>query len=171
MVLVSMKALFDLTISLQFYLTGHPLYFTTQAGRTPRDYYSNTELLGIMQVRQRIQDILERPIPEPKLATSGSHHMYISTGLKAKRVPPPTTIDGKYVAEHLGTALTLALAEIADCRPWDPIEYLGQWLYKYRENRNYIEKVPPLSLSVSLPLSLCLSVCLSLSLSLSASQI
>ncbi|XP_022307221.1 uncharacterized protein LOC111113324 [Crassostrea virginica] len=110
------------------------------AGRTPRDYYSNTELLGIMQVRQRIQDILERPIPEPKLATSGSHHMYISTGLKAKRVPPPTTIDGKYVAEHLGTALTLALAEIADCRPWDPIEYLGQWLYKYRENRNYIEK-------------------------------
>ena len=119
-----------------------------------------------MQVRQRIQDILERPIPEPKLATSGSHHMYISTGLKAKRVPPPTTIDGKYVAEHLGTALTLALAEIADCRPWDPIEYLGQWLYKYRENRNYIEKVS-LCLSVALlpPLSL------SLSLSLSASQI
>lgn len=75
--------------------------------------------------------------------------MYISTNLKTKRVPPPTTIDGKYVAEHLGTALTLALAEIADCRPWDPIEYLGQWLYKYRENRNYIEKVIVLSLSLS----------------------
>lgn len=73
--------------------------------------------------------------------------MYISTNLKTKRVPPPTTIDGKYVAEHLGTALTLALAEIADCRPWDPIEYLGQWLYKYRENRNYIEKVNSLFLS------------------------
>lgn len=76
--------------------------------------------------------------------------MYISTNLKTKRVPPPTTIDGKYVAEHLGTALTLALAEIADCRPWDPIEYLGQWLYKYRENRNYIEKVIVLSLSLCL---------------------
>lgn len=109
-------------------------------GRTPRDYYDNTQLIEITKVRQRIQDILSSPIPEPKLATSGSHHMYISTNLKTKRVPPPTTIDGKYVAEHLGTALTLALAEIADCRPWDPIEYLGQWLYKYRENRNYIEK-------------------------------
>lgn len=122
----------------------------TQEGRTPRDYYDNTQLIEITKVRQRIQDVLSSPIPEPKLATSSSHHMYISTNLKTKRVPPPTTIDGKYVAEHLGTALTLALAEIADCRPWDPIEYLGQWLYKYRENRNYIEKVrASLSLSLS----------------------
>ncbi|XP_048754056.2 uncharacterized protein LOC125665462 [Ostrea edulis] len=110
------------------------------AGRTPRDYYDNTELLAVMKIRQRIEEILTTTIPEPKLAVSGSHQMYISTGLKTKRVPPPTTVDGRYVAEHLGTALTLALAEIAECRPWDPIEYLGQWLYKYRENRNHIDQ-------------------------------
>ncbi|XP_061179822.1 glutamic acid-rich protein-like [Saccostrea echinata] len=110
------------------------------AGLTPRDIYDNTEHLQVTRVRQNIEEILARPIPEPKLAVSGSHQMYISTNLKTKRVPPPTTIDGKYVAEHLGTALTLALAEIAECRPWDPIEYLGQWLYKYRENRNYIDR-------------------------------
>lgn len=112
-----------------------------QAGRTPRDYYDNTELLAVMKIRQKIEEILTTTIPEPKLAVSGSHQMYISTGLKTKRVPPPTTVDGRYVAEHLGTALTLALAEIAECRPWDPIEYLGQWLYKYRENRNHIDQV------------------------------
>ncbi|XP_062587859.1 uncharacterized protein LOC134249538 isoform X2 [Saccostrea cucullata] len=110
------------------------------AGLTPRDIYDNPEHLQVMKVRQNIEEILARPIPEPKLAACSSHQMYISTNLKTKRVPPPSTIDGKYVAEHLGTALTLALAEIAECRPWDPIEYLGQWLYKYRENRNYIDK-------------------------------
>jgi hypothetical protein len=100
-----------------------------------------------MKIRQRIEEILITAIPEPKLAVPGSHQMYIATGLKTKRVPPPTTVDGRYVAEHLGTALTLALAEIAECRPWDPIEYLGQWLYKYHENMKYINQVMEILLS------------------------
>lgn len=64
--------------------------------------------------------------------------MYISPD---KRInPPPTTVDGKYVAEHLGTALTVALAEIAERRPLDPVEYLAHWLYKYQESVNYNKK-------------------------------
>ena len=65
--------------------------------------------------------------------------MYISPD---KRInPPPTTVDGKYVAEHMGTALTLALAEIAERRPADPVEYLANWLYKYQETMDYNKKV------------------------------
>ncbi|CAH1789799.1 unnamed protein product [Owenia fusiformis] len=52
-------------------------------------------------------------------------------------VSPPETIDGKYVSEQLGYPLTMALAELADKRPWDPIEFLAQWLYKYSDNKSY----------------------------------
>lgn len=68
------------------------------------------------------------------------NNMYV-TNRPRPREPPPSTIDGKYVAEHLGTALTLALAEIAEKRPWDPIEYLGHWLHNYRKNLDETEKV------------------------------
>lgn len=57
------------------------------------------------------------------------------------KVPQPSTLDGIYVAKHLGTALTLALAEVAEHRPWDPIEYLANWLYKYKETLHFIQKV------------------------------
>ena len=71
--------------------------------------------------------------------------MYISPD---KRInPPPTTVDGKYVAEHLGTALTVALAEIAERRPLDPVEYLAHWLYKYQESVNYNKKVGEVELN------------------------
>ncbi|GFR96300.1 serine/threonine-protein phosphatase 6 regulatory ankyrin repeat subunit B [Elysia marginata] len=55
-------------------------------------------------------------------------------------VPPPTTVDGRYIAQHLGEALTRAMAEIAEVRPWDPIEYLARWLYKYRRDDAYSRK-------------------------------
>ncbi|XP_052810541.1 caldesmon-like [Mya arenaria] len=61
--------------------------------------------------------------------------MYISPDVRQN--PPPTTVDGKYVSEHLGHALTIALAQIAEQRPWDPIEYLAHFLYKYQENANH----------------------------------
>ncbi|XP_067649385.1 uncharacterized protein [Haliotis asinina] len=67
--------------------------------------------------------------------------MYISSDIYEKKdVPAPSTVDGKYVSYNLGSALTLALAEIAEKRPWDPIEYLAQWLYKYRENTDFNKK-------------------------------
>ena len=46
----------------------------------------------------------------------------------------PTKLDAKYLANHLGHCLQMALSEIAEKRPWDPIEYLAQWLYKHAEN-------------------------------------
>lgn len=65
--------------------------------------------------------------------------MYISPDVRPN--PPPTTVDGKYVADHLGNALTMALSEIAERRPWDPIEYLANWLYKYQENVTFNKRV------------------------------
>ena len=68
--------------------------------------------------------------------------MYISPDVRPN--PPPTTIDGKYVADHLGNALTLALSDISERRPWDPIEYLANWLYKYQANIDYNKHVSTL---------------------------
>lgn len=80
--------------------------------------------------------------PAPKAAPVDPNkpvQMYISPDVRPNS--PPTTIDGKYVADHLGNALTMALAEISERRPWDPIEYLANWLYKYQENTNYNKRV------------------------------
>ncbi|KAJ8313919.1 hypothetical protein KUTeg_008480 [Tegillarca granosa] len=115
---------------------------TDLSGKTPKDYYDDPSLLSVMDVREKIKTILDRPLIDVQREKSAKkcHNMYISTEFKKQDVPPPTTVDGKYVAEHLGTALTLALAEIAERRPWDPIEYLGQWLHKYGENQKFVKQ-------------------------------
>jgi hypothetical protein len=58
-----------------------------------------------------------------------------------KNVPPPSTLDGKYLAQNVGDALEVALAEICQKRPYDPIEYLAQYLYKYAANLQYAQEV------------------------------
>ena len=45
--------------------------------------------------------------------------------------------DSAYLKEHVGDALTLALSEICQKRPSDPISYLSQWLLKYVENMEH----------------------------------
>ena len=83
----------------------------------------------------RSSPVLQKPKEDPNRPVQ----MYISPDVRQN--PPPTTVDGRYVAEHLGYALTLALSEISERRPWDPIEYLAHWLYKYQENANHNKRV------------------------------
>ena len=47
-----------------------------------------------------------------------------------KNAEYPTSPDAKYCAQVLGPILAAAMAEIAEVRPKDPIEYLAQYLYK-----------------------------------------
>lgn len=62
--------------------------------------------------------------------------------MASKKAPSaPETLDAKYIADVLGMPLTAALAEVAEKRPWDPIEYLAQWLYKHKANLNYDQAV------------------------------
>ncbi|CAC5401923.1 unnamed protein product [Mytilus coruscus] len=116
-------------------------------GCTPKDYHDDPMKIGVVALKEKLKETLDSAVvtteekPETSEKSSGSarscRRIYVSQDTRPRTGTKPTTIDGKYVAEHLGSALTFALAELAEKRPKDPIEYLSKWLYKYRENMDH----------------------------------
>lgn len=50
-------------------------------------------------------------------------------------------MDAEYLKENVGTALAKGLAAVTIAKPADPVEFLGNWLLKYIDNRAVEEKV------------------------------
>lgn len=53
----------------------------------------------------------------------------------------PEGAESRYLANTVGMALQIALAEVSVMRPRDPIEFLARSLYRYAENLERNEKV------------------------------
>ena len=50
-------------------------------------------------------------------------------------------MDTEYLRKQVGGCLVECLSEVVQKRPFDPIEYIAQYLYKYLENEDNAKKV------------------------------
>ncbi|ESO87211.1 hypothetical protein LOTGIDRAFT_229340 [Lottia gigantea] len=50
-------------------------------------------------------------------------------------------MDAVFLRKHVGESLVICLAEVAEKRPKDPIEYIGQWLHNHIKNQQHQKQV------------------------------
>lgn len=50
-------------------------------------------------------------------------------------------MDTEYLQKQVGGCLVECLAEVVQKRPFDPIEYIAQYLYKYLDNQENAKTV------------------------------
>jgi hypothetical protein len=50
-------------------------------------------------------------------------------------------MDSEYLKQQVGPCLVDCLAEVAQKRPGDPIEFIAQWLHKHIDNINMKKQV------------------------------
>jgi hypothetical protein len=56
-------------------------------------------------------------------------------------IKTPVTLEAQYISKTVGPQLSRALAEIIHRRPTDPVEYLGNYLIKYVDNKKEEETI------------------------------
>ena len=52
-----------------------------------------------------------------------------------------SALDSEYLKREMGDILADCLVEVSQKKPWDPIEFIAMWLYKYRTNTVMRERV------------------------------
>ena len=68
-------------------------------------------------------------------------------------------MESDYVRKTVGPALALGLTEVTLRQPKDPIEYLGLWLLKHKNNLREAELMKVMIIGISQAIVLIVSCC------------
>ncbi|XP_034290617.1 uncharacterized protein LOC117675760 isoform X2 [Pantherophis guttatus] len=132
------------TISLSLFLflngTQQPMRFSLHPGftqqKTPQSHESDANKVFGCQATKERQDRAQGA----KKPLQRTWYKFIQSLGSMQSERQMMRMDAKYFKENLGMCLAEGLAEVADCRPTDPICFLASWIYNYNENRKKEEK-------------------------------